>query len=302
MANELVVRYESDYGEVVLTRDIVRKYITKGNANITDAEADMCIELCKRLKLDPFVTGEVHLIKYKENVPAQLVVGYRTYVRRAEEHPEYIGKEDGIIVTRGNEIVKKEGACLYPTEKLIGGWCLVKRLKHGKETKIYKEVALSEYYQNTPKWQATPTFMISKVAIAQALRDAFPRDYNGIYTPEEVLEAEIVGIDDEESRPNNAPKFDIDLETGEIKNVKLDMPDRLATNAEAKKLFAKSIEVYGKDEGPLKVKALFDIDGVKHSSQMTYNQYSKYLQIFVDESTEQEKAMKIEEVEGEVVE
>ena len=85
MANELVVRYESDYGEVVLTRDIVRKYITKGNANITDAEADMCIELCKRLKLDPFVTGEVHLIKYKENVPAQLVVGYRTYVRRAED-------------------------------------------------------------------------------------------------------------------------------------------------------------------------------------------------------------------------
>jgi hypothetical protein len=65
--NEVAISYKSDYGDVSLTRSIVRKYFTKGNPNITDIEVDMYTELCKRQKLDPFVTGEVHLIKYTRN-------------------------------------------------------------------------------------------------------------------------------------------------------------------------------------------------------------------------------------------
>jgi hypothetical protein len=115
-----------------------------------------------------------------------MVVGRDAYLRRAYENPEYIGFTSGITVMRGNEIVQKEGACLYPQEALVGGWCRVNYKHNNEVATTFKEVNLSEYNTKQSNWNTRPALMISKVAESQALRAAFPTDYAGLYAEEEI--------------------------------------------------------------------------------------------------------------------
>ena len=189
-----MIKYDSGFGMVELTPDTVKQYLVKGNGTVTDQEVILFAKMCEAQKLNPFVTGEVYLIKFGTQ-PAQMVVGYDTYKRRAEENPQYLFKENGIVVQRGNEIVQKPGACLYPSEKLVGGWCKVHKLKGDREVVTFKEVGFDEYNKGNAIWKEKPCTMIEKVAISQALREAFPKDYEGLYTAEELAPAEYKYID-----------------------------------------------------------------------------------------------------------
>lgn len=182
-----IIKYSTSFGEVELSAEVVQKYLVRGNSQLTPQEIKLGLELCKFQKLNPF-TGEIYFIKFGNDF--QLVVGYEAYKRRAEENPEYLNRKSGIVVLRGNEVVQKEGTCLYPTEKLIGGWCRVYRIRNGEKVEIFKEVSLVEYQKMkdgkpSANWATKPCTMIEKVAVSQALRAAFPKDYAGLYVPEE---------------------------------------------------------------------------------------------------------------------
>lgn len=113
----------------------------------------------------------------------------RLYMRRAEENPAYRGHKSGIVVLRGDQVIQKEGTCLYPGETLLGGWCRVHRIRTGGSgEEIFKEVSLKEYDKGQANWKTKPCTMIEKVAVSQALRSAFPKDYEGMYVAEEVSE------------------------------------------------------------------------------------------------------------------
>lgn len=180
--SEIITRYESAYGMVELTPETVTRYLARGNTALTEQEIRLFIELCKYQRLNPFI-GEAYAIKFGQEF--QMVVGYDTYKRRAEENPNYLGRKSGIVVLRGENVVTKEGTCLYPGEKLLGGWCRVIRLMNGKPVEEYKEVGLDEYDKHQANWKTKPCTMIEKVAVSQALRAAFPQDYTGLYTAEE---------------------------------------------------------------------------------------------------------------------
>lgn len=182
MSNLAVVeKFETAFGAVELSIETIKKHLVKGNAaKVTDQECSMFLNLCKYQKLNPFV-NEAYLIKFGDD--AQMVVGYGAYKRRAEENPAYRGRKDGIVVLRGDTVIQKEGTCLYPTETLIGGWCRV--FVDGKE-EFFKEVSLSEYDKNQAEWKTKKATMINKVAVSQALRDAFTKDYEGIYSDVEM--------------------------------------------------------------------------------------------------------------------
>lgn len=109
-----------------------------------------------------------------------------TRKRRAEENPSYRGRESGIVVLRGDQVITKKGTCLYPGETLLGGWCRVLRELNGREIEEYKEVGLKEYDKGQANWKSKPCTMIEKVAVSQALRAAFPKDFTGLYTAEEM--------------------------------------------------------------------------------------------------------------------
>lgn len=251
------VKYESAYGMVELSPETVHKYLVKGDGNITQQETAFFIKMCEAQKLNPFVQGEVHLIKYGD-APAQMVIGYDTYKRRAEDNPNYIDKESGIVVKRGNEIVQKQGACLYPNEQLVGGWCRVFKTRNGREVDVYKECMFSEYNTGRSNWKAKPCMMIEKVAVSQALREAFPKDFEGLYTPEEMSH---VDIGDETQQPQH-------FSTEEV------VTEIMITRDEMVAMYNKARAKFGKEQGDAVIKELLEQNGFPSGMSLTVTQYN----------------------------
>lgn len=231
--NALTVSYDVLGTHVELDLQFVKSYLVRGNPDkITDQEIVFFMNTCKMQKLNPLVAGEVYCIKFG-NEPAQMVVGKGAYLRRAFEHPDYLCKEDGIVVVRGDNILQKEGCCLYPGETLLGGWCRVHFIRNGKERTAFKEVQLAEYDKGQANWKSKPATMINKVAISQCVREAFPKDYEGLYSEEEMIASGAI--------PAN---YTIVPETGEVVE-----DDPAITQEQRQTMFKMVRSAFGEEEG-----------------------------------------------------
>lgn len=195
MSNELAVSYEVDGTEVKLNPAVVVRYmIDDDRATISNKEMARIIMTCKARNLNPF-TGDVVVSPYtgKDGVTRCSIVTTKDFfARRAAANPAYRGKEAGVVIlSKDGRPVKREGSSVFKDlgEKLIGGWCRVH--VEGREPE-YAEVTLDEYDQQRALWKSKPATMIRKVAVSQALREAFPNDFNGLYEPEEM------GLDEKE--------------------------------------------------------------------------------------------------------
>ena len=185
MSNE-IIQYKDDAGEMVrFTPQEIKELLCP---TATDSELALCIELCNRQRLNPF-TKEVYLVKYG-SAPASIITSYQVFNRRACRNENYNGIKSGVVVMRGHDIVKKRGAAVYKQvgEQLIGGWAEVS-FKDGRET-AYAELALSDYSTGKSNWAKMPGVMIEKCAKAAAWRLAFPDDFSGMYTAEEMDQAQ----------------------------------------------------------------------------------------------------------------
>lgn len=261
MANELMaVNYETALGNVQLDANTVKQYLVKGNGNVSDQEVFLFVKMCQAQRLNPFVTGEVYLIKFGQQ-PAQMVVGYDTYKRRADENPAHLYTESGIVVCRGQsgEIVQKTGACLYPSETLVGGWCRVHKLKGDKEVTTFKEVGFKEYDKGNAIWKEKPCTMIEKVAISQCLREAYPKDYEGLYTTEELAPSQYTVVVDQNGEVIGDPPED----------------DPVITQSERKLLFAKAQKAFGRDRGNQIIKECLEAEGLESTTQMKKSEYER---------------------------
>lgn len=262
MSNDLMtVNYETALGAVQLDAETVKQYLVKGNGNVSDQEVFLFVKMCQAQRLNPFVTGEVYLIKFGSQ-PAQMVVGYDTYKRRADENPAHLYTESGIVVCRGTsgEIVQKTGACLYPTEQLVGGWCRVHKLKGEREVVTFKEVGFNEYNKGNAIWKEKPCTMIEKVAISQCLREAYPKDYEGLYTAEELAPAEygeVIG------------------QNGTV--IESSAPEEVITQVDRQVLFAKAHSAFGDDAGNEVIKRLLADEGLSSTTNMTKSTYDRIM-------------------------
>lgn len=181
--------YLANGEEVKLSPALVKKYLVSGDAqNVTDQEVMMFLTLCKYQHLNPFLR-EAYLVKYG-NSPATIVTGKDTFTKRADKNPMYLGKTAGIFVkTLGGDIEQREGTFYLPNEEIIGGWARIMIKDRDPE---YAAVAFNEYAGRkkdgslNSQWASKPATMIRKVAIVQALRDAFPNDFGAMYSPEEM--------------------------------------------------------------------------------------------------------------------
>ncbi len=175
-----------------LSIDIIKKYI---NDKVTDEEAYVFLQLCQSRGLNPFLK-EAYLIKYAQNAPATMVVGKDAFLKRGEAHKEYNGFEAGIILEIGDDykvVEEREGTFYadYEKDHIIGGWAKIYR--KDQEYPTVAKVAFSEYVgidKNTSKpnrtWGSKPATMIRKVALVQALREAFPSELSGMYDQSEM--------------------------------------------------------------------------------------------------------------------
>lgn len=181
--------FETSSGQVALSAEVIKKYLVNGNGNVTDQEVMMFLNLCKYQKLNPFLR-EAYLIKYG-NAPAQIVVGKEAFTRRAENHEQFDGMEAGVVVqNKQTKVIDyRPGTLLLPDESLVGGWAKVYR--RGWSHAVDATVSLTEYMQMkdgkpAASWAKMPATMIRKVAVMQALREAFPNEFGGMYGAEEM--------------------------------------------------------------------------------------------------------------------
>lgn len=188
------VEYESNGEKVKLSPSIIRSYLVNGNGNVTDQEVVMFLNMCRFQHLNPFLR-EAYLIKFG-NQPATMVTGKDVFTKRARRNKDYQGFEAGIIVQRedgGTE--HRTGTFKLPSDVLVGGWAKV--YIKGYTAPVEAAVSLEEYIglkkdgEVNGQWQKKPATMIRKVALVQALREAFPEDFQGMYSQEEFTQADI---------------------------------------------------------------------------------------------------------------
>lgn len=189
MSGTDIVKYETDHGEIELSAPIVRQYLVSGGGTVSDGEIKMFIELCRYQGLNPFLR-EAYLIKYGGNQPAAIVTGKDVYTKRAAKHPKYDGFEAGIVVKRKGAVLRPEGSLPLEGDTVLGGWAKV--YIKGQRVPTSAEVSLKEYEGHkadgsvTKMWSGKKATMIRKVALTQAMREAFPESFQGMYSAEEL--------------------------------------------------------------------------------------------------------------------
>ena len=173
--------WATSHGEVQATPDMLRDMFRAQTA--TDMEVHQFVQICRAQNLNPFLR-EAYLIKYSQDKPASFVTGKETFTQRAEAHPDYDGMEAGIIVQRGDQIEQLSGSFKLPGDTLVGGWAKVHRKSWS--TSIEATVAFDEYDTKQSLWKTKPATMVRKVALVQALREAFPSSFAGLYDSSEM--------------------------------------------------------------------------------------------------------------------
>jgi len=180
MGND-VIKYKAGDNTVELSPDIIRQYLVSGDGKITDQEIMMFLKLCEYQQLNPFLR-EVYLIKFGSK-PATMVTGKETFLKRAYRNPDYQGHKTGISL---------DG-------KIAWAEVYVKDY----QTPIRCEVDFEEYVGRKTDgsinsiWKAKPNTMLKKVALVQALREAFPETFGGMYSQEEIstVDAEVLSTE-----------------------------------------------------------------------------------------------------------
>ena len=186
-----IVEYETETGKVRLSPQIIKQYLVSGDASkVTDAEVFMFLKLCQHQRLNPFLR-EAYLIKYSDKEPATIVVGKETFTKRAARCELCAGWQAGVIVKKKDGTLEyRTGTLVLPDEELVGGWAKVYR-KDWKEP-LEVSVSMQEYVRKKKdgtlmrNWAEMPATMIRKVALTQALREAFPEQFTGMYSAEEM--------------------------------------------------------------------------------------------------------------------
>lgn len=276
-----IIKYETDNGEIQLSPEIVKRYLVSGDASrVTDQEVVMFMQMCKYQNLNPFLR-EAYLIKFG-NSPATMVTGKDTFVKRAAKSKLCKGYEAGVIVENKNgEIEYRKGSLALKGETLVGGWGKVYRIDW--ELPLEISVAIDEYIRTNNQgqvmsnWKKMPGTMIRKVALVQALREAIPEEFGGLYSPEEM------------------PVDDSVLEESPISvEVLEEEPKKTISEAQQREIFALA---KGNQEIVRQVLKEYHLSGTNEVTKDVYEEICTRIELLAKaEETEESKEEVIEEV------
>lgn len=172
--------------EAQLTREQIELVKHTVAIGATDNELALFLYQAKKRGLDP-LTRQIYFIKRRQFNPdtdrydevGTIQTGIDGFRVIANRTGKLSGIKRGIILDEGN---------------LIGAWAEVYRSDWQQPAR--EEVSLVEYCQTkkdgSPRglWATMPETMLKKVAEAAALRMAFPEDLSGIYSHDEMAQAD----------------------------------------------------------------------------------------------------------------
>jgi phage recombination protein Bet len=178
MSNDLAVQQEKSH------RDIVKEMYFKGSS---DAEFEAFMMLCKKTHLDP-IAKQIYAMKAGGRITTIVSIdGLRLVAERSGKYapgrePSYTYDKNGKLLSATSYVKKLTGD---------GTWHEVASTAH-----------LAEFEKkSSPIWKDMPHVMLAKCAESQALRRAFPNDLSGLYSKEEMEQAEVEVIKDTKTLP-----------------------------------------------------------------------------------------------------
>lgn len=216
--------FEVNGQEITLSQKIVRDYLVRGNAAVTDQEVSMFIQLCRYQELNPFI-NEAYIVKFG-NQPASLIVSKEAFMKRAENNSQYNGMKAGIIVEREKQLVELDGAIKLRSDELIGGWARVYRKDRDQPVEV--KIDFQEFSKSQATWKTSPMNMIRKTAVVNALREAFPNALGAMYTEDDSQPDSYnvpIDITNEVNEKANKQTLDFDQQPQQVKPVKDVTPD-----------------------------------------------------------------------------
>lgn len=214
----LVTYKASDGSDVRLSPGIVAKYVITGGLPVDEREVYGFMAKCQARHLNP-LAGDAYMTTYRNKVTgkveASVIVSKDYFVRTATQQPGFDGFRAGVVVwdRRAGQFAYREGTIYSKAqEQLVGGWAEVYDKARSHPSRA--EVSLEEYDQHRSLWKTKPATMIRKVALVQALREAYPGAYGGIYDRDEMPEppepvaaqAAEVERETEEAAPEHGPQ------------------------------------------------------------------------------------------------
>jgi phage recombination protein Bet len=184
---ELAVMYSDEKGqEIKLTASDIVEYIST-DSSVTEKEVVQFLNMCKYLKLNPFLK-EIYLIKYKDS-PATFVISYQTLLKRAEENKNFNGYETEV---KGEIPNMSATATVYRKDR---NYPVKITVNYSEAVKTIMDRQTKEL-RPTNMWKSMPEWMLRKVALARALKEAFPSAVGNA----QVSVSEIVDIDSDDKR------------------------------------------------------------------------------------------------------
>jgi len=168
--------------------DILKNTICKG---VSHEEFEVFLMACVKTKLDPFMR-QIYAVKRRGKKPDGTwgetmtiqtgIDGYRLIAERTDRYAP--GQEPTYTYDQNGKLLS---ATAYVKKMTVDGmWHLVSASAY-----------IDEYCQRTKEgqpmgmWSTMPRTMLAKCAEAQALRKAFPAEMSGVYTKEEMTQADI---------------------------------------------------------------------------------------------------------------
>lgn len=167
MSTELVKRIEFDSNQVAL----IKKQITP---NASDTELQLFLYQAQRTGLDP-LTRQIYCIHRGGKMTIQTSIdGFRVI---AERSGDYGGQDEPVFTEENGKLI----CCKITVYRFRGD------IRYPAAVGVSY---MSEYNAGGPMWTKMPHTMLSKCAEAVALRKAYPQDLSGLYTMEEMDQAE----------------------------------------------------------------------------------------------------------------
>ena len=260
MPNEIIEFKNDADQQIQVTRDEIKRLVCP---EATDNELDMFMAHCAAHRLDPIGSKDAYLVKYRDRQtgaygPASIITSYHVFNRRARKFPDYAGIKSGVVCINNGKVSHKQGSAVYANVDgaLIGGWAEV--YVKGWTAPAYVEVSLDDFNTHRGNWKKMPGQMIEKVAKCQAWRLAYPDEFQGMYSSEEMDQAS-----EDAETPVALVKEDAEYEAPEEPK-----RDHLTPVRDLIKPFAKKLG-YHMDEA---VRCVVDYAGVGTMDQLTEEQ------------------------------